>query len=173
MVITGLTRNQFVPKAHEGSNPSLCAKKAVVPSRYNCFSSFGAEGVDSNLATSVAGFAFERKPSGSLLTSGGAINLRVANTPPSLYPCGTTAFLLFGAEGVDSNLATSVAGFAYAHCAYLRREEHSHLTFALRNSQHRFTPSSISLPALPSRHDCFNTTSFRPLLGLKFIFTKR
>ena len=26
-VITGLTRNQFVPKAHEGSNPSLCAKK--------------------------------------------------------------------------------------------------------------------------------------------------
>ena len=25
-VITGLTRNQFVPKAHEGSNPSLCAK---------------------------------------------------------------------------------------------------------------------------------------------------
>ena len=27
VVITGLTRNQFVPKAHEGSNPSLCAKK--------------------------------------------------------------------------------------------------------------------------------------------------
>ena len=26
-VITGLTRNQFVPKAHEGSNPSLCANK--------------------------------------------------------------------------------------------------------------------------------------------------
>ena len=26
-VITGLTRNQFVPKAHEGSNPSLCAKR--------------------------------------------------------------------------------------------------------------------------------------------------
>ena len=26
-VITGLTRNQFVPKAHEGSNPSLCAKE--------------------------------------------------------------------------------------------------------------------------------------------------
>ena len=26
VVITGLTRNQFVPKAHEGSNPSLCAK---------------------------------------------------------------------------------------------------------------------------------------------------
>ena len=25
MVITGLTRNQFVPKAHEGSNPSLSA----------------------------------------------------------------------------------------------------------------------------------------------------
>ena len=30
-VITGLTRNQFVPKAHEGSNPSLCAKDAVAP----------------------------------------------------------------------------------------------------------------------------------------------
>ena len=30
-VITGLTRNQFVPKAHEGSNPSLCAK--INPSR--------------------------------------------------------------------------------------------------------------------------------------------
>ena len=27
VVITGLTRNQFVPKAHEGSNPSLCANK--------------------------------------------------------------------------------------------------------------------------------------------------
>ena len=27
VVITGLTRNQFVPKAHEGSNPSLCAKQ--------------------------------------------------------------------------------------------------------------------------------------------------
>ena len=26
-VITGLTRNQFVPKAHEGSNPSLCARR--------------------------------------------------------------------------------------------------------------------------------------------------
>ena len=31
VVITGLTRNQFVPKAHEGSNPSLCAKNAVAP----------------------------------------------------------------------------------------------------------------------------------------------
>ena len=30
MVITGLTRNQFVPKAHEGSNPSLCAKQKAV-----------------------------------------------------------------------------------------------------------------------------------------------
>ena len=27
VVITGLTRNQFVPKAHEGSNPSLSARK--------------------------------------------------------------------------------------------------------------------------------------------------
>ncbi len=27
VVITGLTRNQFVPKAHEGSNPSLCARR--------------------------------------------------------------------------------------------------------------------------------------------------
>ena len=26
-VITGLTGNQFVPKAHEGSNPSLCARR--------------------------------------------------------------------------------------------------------------------------------------------------
>ena len=157
MVITGLTRNQFVPKAHEGSNPSLCAKKAVVPLRYNCFSSFGAEGVDSNLATSVAGFAFERKPSGSLLTSGGAINLRVANTPPSLYPYGTTAFLLFGAVGRSRTLHRKVRGFAYAPRAYLRREEHSLLTFALRNSQHRFTPSSISLPALPLRYNCFSS----------------
>ena len=29
VVITGLTRNQFVPKAHEGSNPSLCANKTT------------------------------------------------------------------------------------------------------------------------------------------------
>ena len=33
MVITGLTRNQFVPKAHEGSNPSLCAKQKGHPMR--------------------------------------------------------------------------------------------------------------------------------------------
>ena len=44
-VITGLTRNQFVPKAHEGSNPSLCAKwktleNADFPSVFKVFSTF-------------------------------------------------------------------------------------------------------------------------------------
>ncbi len=41
MVITGLTRNQFVPKAHEGSNPSLCAKTKGLQSGVLSFS-FGA-----------------------------------------------------------------------------------------------------------------------------------
>ena len=43
VVITGLTRNQFVPKAHEGSNPSLSARKKHLH-RQVLFSTKSADG---------------------------------------------------------------------------------------------------------------------------------
>ena len=41
--VTERTRNQFVPKAHEGSNPSLCAKKREL--HLACSSLFLAQSV--------------------------------------------------------------------------------------------------------------------------------
>ena len=52
VVITGLTRNQFVPKAHEGSNPSLCAKDAVTP--IGVTASFLSQSVGSSTARVVS-----------------------------------------------------------------------------------------------------------------------
>ena len=49
------------------------------------------------------GVAFERKPSGSLLTSGGAINLRVANTPPIVLSVGFfRPFIYFHSRSVTN-----------------------------------------------------------------------
>ena len=75
MVITGLTRNQFVPKAHEGSNPSLCAKNKG----HSVWVSFVfyLEEEDSRTAMNVAGFAFEPQSASSLLVSDKAKNLHL------------------------------------------------------------------------------------------------
>ena len=105
---------------HEGSNPSLCAKKKTL--LVSVF--FLALGVDLSPATSVAGFDYRRRryPAFSwvyALISSWAVRLplryrTIAVSRPFFTPCEC----LFLALGVDLSPATSVAGFDYRQRRY-------------------------------------------------------
>ena len=111
MVITGLTRNQFVPKAHEGSNPSLCAKRKDPHAQGVGFFPFGVVGRCEPCARSERGFAHPTRRSTSLLVRRRVrVSSPKANIPQNQECVG---FFLFGAVGRCEPCSRSERGFAY------------------------------------------------------------
>ena len=87
VVITALTRNQVILHGTEGSNPSLSAIRMSHPMGGFFICMADREAYESLSRRTAQGSHLNRKPSGSLLTSGSAKNPRFSEYPSFFFSC--------------------------------------------------------------------------------------
>ena len=145
MVITGLTRNQFVPKAHEGSNPSLCAKKER--SGYSDRSFFVTVGRSPNPARIASQGSHTPLVDRQACLSGVECEyLRLRRIPlPQLHHSVLLHFFLLAQRERILTLHRKVRGFAYAKRICVASSI-QHRIKPMRNDNCKFITSSIPLP---------------------------